>query len=155
MNIRFILSGFEIPTQLLCTNVRMLQSGRYYCMVSYIQSPKKGYTPSDFLIYVLVGTAKINKNIKTNDRPLKSPIKLQQEMQKNFLNFPKFVRFLGHFLKKQCFWKMGVAGIKWLPRPSKIGSFSWKLNGEVLLKVSSKNVDRFQKYKALKWKITF
>ena len=40
-------------------------------------------------------------------------------MQKKILNFPKFVRFLGHFLKKQCFWKMGVAGIKQLPRPSK------------------------------------
>ena len=93
--------------------------------------------------------------MKTNDIPLKSPMKWQQEMQKKFLNFPKFVRFLGHFLKKQCFWKMGVAGIKRLPRPSKIGSFSWKLNGEALLKVSSKNVDRFQKYKALKWKITF
>ena len=93
--------------------------------------------------------------MKTNDIPLKSPIKLQQEMQKKILNFPKFVRFLGHFLKKQCFWKMGVAGIKRLPCPSKIGSFSWKLNGEALLKVSFKNVDQFQKYKALKWKIIF
>ena len=72
-----------------------------------------------------------------------------------FWNFPKFVRFLGHFLEKQCFWKMGVAGIKQLPRLSKIASFSWKLNGEALLKVSFKNVDRFQKYKALKWKIIF
>ena len=76
-------------------------------------------------------------------------------MQKKNWNFPKFGRFLGHFLKKQCFWKMGVAGIKRLPHPSKIGSFSWKLNKEALLKVSSKNVERFQKYKALKWKITF
>ena len=91
--------------------------------------------------------------MKTNDIPLKSPIKLQQEMQKKKLNFPKFVRFLGHFLKKQCFWKMGVAGIKQLPRPSKIASFSWKLNGEALLKVSLKNIDRFQKYKGLKSKI--
>ena len=91
--------------------------------------------------------------MKTNDIPLKSPIKLQQEMQKKIWNFPKFVRFLGHFLKKQCFWKMGVAGIKQLPCPSKIASFSWKLNGEVLLKVSFKNVDRFQKYKALNSKI--
>ena len=91
--------------------------------------------------------------MKTNDIPLKSPIKLQQEMQKKILNFPKFVRFLGHFLKKQCFWKMGVAGIKRLPRPSKIGSFSWKLNGEALLKVSFKNIDWLQKYKALKSKI--
>ena len=68
-------------------------------------------------------------------------------------NFPKFVRFSGHFLKKQCFWKMGVAGIKQLPHPSKIASFSGNLNGEALLKVSFKNVDWFQKYKALKWKI--
>ena len=93
--------------------------------------------------------------MKANDKPLESPIKLQQGMQKKILNFPKFVRFLGHFLKKQCFWKMGVAGIKRLPRPSKIGSFSWKLNGEALLKVSFKNVDGFQKYKGLKWKIIF
>ena len=121
----------------------------------HIQSPKEWYIPPNFLIYVLVCTAQTNKSMKTNDIPLKSPIKLQQEMQKKILNFPKFVRFLGHFLKKQCFWKMGVAGIKQLPRPSKIASFSWKLNGEALLKVSFKNVDRFQKYKALKWKIIF
>ena len=76
-------------------------------------------------------------------------------MQKKIWNFSKFFRFLGHFLKKQCFWKMGMAGIKQLPRPSKKGSFSWKLNGEPLLKVSSENVDWFQKYKALKWKIIF
>ena len=74
--------------------------------------------------------------MKTNDIPLKSPIKLQQEMQKKILNFPKFVRFLGHFLKKQCFWKMGVAGIKQLPHPSKIASFSGKLNEEGILNVS-------------------
>ena len=74
-------------------------------------------------------------------------------MQKHFLNFLKFVTFLGRCLKKQCFWKMGVAGIKQLPRPSKIGSFSWKLNGEALLKVSFKNIDWLQKYKALKSKI--
>ena len=87
--------------------------------------------------------------MKTNDTPLKSPTKLQQEMQKKILNFPKFVRFLGHFLKKQCFGKMGVAGIKRLPRPSKIAQFSGNLNGEALLKVSLKNVDLFQSYKAL------
>ena len=45
---------------------------------------------------------------------------------------------------------MGVAGIKQLPWPSKIVSFSGKLDGEALLKVSFKNADRFQKYKALK-----
>ena len=50
---------------------------------------------------------------------------------------------------------MGMAGIKQLPCPSKIASFSWKLNEEALLKVSFKNIDQFQKYKALKWKIIF
>ena len=68
------------------------------------------------------------------------------------MHFPKFVRFVGHFLKKQYFWKMGMTGIKQLPRPSKIGSFSWKLNGEALLKVSFKNIE-FQKCKALESKI--
>ena len=48
---------------------------------------------------------------------------------------------------------MGVAGIKYLPCPSKIASFSGNLNGEALLKVSFKNIDWFQKYKALKSKI--
>ena len=48
---------------------------------------------------------------------------------------------------------MGVAGIKHLSHPSKIASFSGNLNGEALLKVSFKNIDRFQKYKALKSKI--
>ena len=92
--------------------------------------------------------------MKLNDIPLKIPIRLQQEMQKNF-EFSKICKIFRAFLKKQCFWKMGVAGIKQLPRPSKIASFYWKLNGEALLKVSFKNVDRFQKYKALKWKIIF
>ena len=110
-------------------------------------------TPSDFLIYVLVGTDQTTKSMKTNDIPLKSPIKLQQEMQKKILNFPKFVRFLGHFLKKQCFGEMGMAGIKQLPRPSIIPSFLGNLNGETLLKISCKKIDRFQKYKALKSKI--
>ena len=78
-----------------------------------------------------------------------------KKCKKKFSNFPKFVRFLGHFLKKQCLWKMGVVGIKQLPCPSKIASFSGNLNGEALLKVSFKNVDWFPKYKALKWKIIF
>ena len=50
---------------------------------SYIQSLKKGYIPPDFLIYVLVCTAQTTMSMETNDIPLKSPIKLQQEMQKN------------------------------------------------------------------------
>ena len=84
---------------------------------------------------------------------IEKPYKIATRNAKKIWNFPKFVRFLGHFLKKQCFWKMGVAGIKQLPCPSKIASFSGNLNGEALLKVSFKNVDWFQKYKALKWKI--
>ena len=50
---------------------------------------------------------------------------------------------------------MGMAGIKQLPRPSKIASFSGNLNGEALLKVSFENIDWFQIYKALKWEIMF
>ena len=68
-------------------------------------------------------TAQTTKSMKRNNIPLKRPIKLQQEMQKKIWNFPKFVRFLGHFLKKQCFWKMGMAGIKQGPCPSTIPSF--------------------------------
>ena len=85
---------------ILCLSVPLLQLGADYC------------TPSDFLIYVLVFTAQTTKSMKTNDIPLKSPIKLQQEMQKKF---------------------------------------SKNLKAEALLKVSFKNVDWFQKYKA--WKI--
>ena len=48
---------------------------------------------------------------------------------------------------------MDVAGIKQLPCPSIIISFSGNLNGEALLKVSFKNIDWFQKNKALKSKI--
>ena len=43
---------------------------------------------------------------------IEKPYKITTRNAKKNLNFPKFVRFLGHFLKKQCFWKMGVAGIK-------------------------------------------
>ncbi len=117
-----------------------------------IQSWKKGYTSPDFLIYVLICTAQNIGSIKTNNIPLKSPINVQQEKQDKSLNFPKFVRFLGHFLKKQCFWKMGVACIEQLPRPSKLASFWGNLNEEALLKVSFKNIDRFQKHKVLKSK---
>ena len=81
------------------------------------------------------------------------PYKTATRNAKTIWNFPKFTRFLGHFLKKQCFWKTGVVGIKQLPCPSKIASFSGKLNEEALLKVSFKNIDWFQKYKALKSKI--
>ena len=49
---------------------------------------------------------------------------------------------------------MGMAGIKQLPHPSKIASFSGNLYEEALLKFSFKNIDRFQKHKALKSKIS-
>ena len=54
-----------------------------------VQSPKKGYTPLHFLIYVLVCTAQTTKSMKTNDIPLKSPMKLQQDMQKKNSEFSK------------------------------------------------------------------
>ena len=54
---------------------------------------------------------------------LKKPYKIATRNAKKNLGFLKFVKFLGHFLKKQCFGKMGVAGIKQLPCPSKIVSF--------------------------------
>jgi len=69
------------------------------------------------------------------------------------LNFPKFVGFLGHFLKQQCFWKMGVADIGRLPCPSKMASFSGNLNVEALLKVSYRNIYWLEIYKSLKSKI--
>ena len=45
--------------------------------------------------------------MKTNDIPLKSPILLQQEMQKKILNFPKLIRFLVHFFEKELFLENG------------------------------------------------
>ena len=80
-----------------------------------VQSLKEWCIPRDLLIYVLVCTAQSTNSMKTNDIPLKSPIKLQQEMEKKIWNFSKFVRFLGHFLKKQCFWKSGHGGFVWWP----------------------------------------
>ena len=110
---------------------------------NYIQWGPDYCIPSNFLIYVLVCTAQTPKSMKANDIPLKSLIKLQQEMQKKFWIFQNFVRFLGHFLKKQWFWKMGMAGIKELPHPYTMASFSGNLKGQVLLKVSFKNIDFF------------
>ena len=89
---------------------------------------------------------------KNKQCTIEKPYKIAKKKWQKNLNFPKFVRFVGHFLKKECFWKMGVAGMKQLSCPSKIASFSGNLNGEALLKVSFKNIDRFQKYKALKSK---
>ena len=80
--------------------------------------------------------------MKTNNIPLKSPIKLPPEMQKKF-EFFKICWFLGPFLKNQCFGKMAVAGIKWGQRSSTIPPFLMHLNEEALLKVSFKNIDWF------------
>ena len=57
-----------------------------------------------------------------------------------------FVRFLGQILENQCFRKMGVAGMKWGPRPPILYSFFRELNEEALLKVSLKNLHLFQSY---------
>ena len=48
------------------------------------------------------------------------------------------------FFEKVSFWKMGIAGIKWEPYPSTIHSYSINLNEEAVLKVSFKNIDKFQ-----------
>ena len=50
----------------------------------HLQLLKEWCIPLDFLIYGLVCTAQSTKSMKTNDIPLKSPIKLQQEMKKKF-----------------------------------------------------------------------
>ena len=79
-------------------------------------------TPRFF--YLHFGLYSPNQQVHENKRyTIEKPFKIATRNAKKILNFPKFVRFLGHFLKKQCFWKMGVAGIKRLPRPSKTGSF--------------------------------
>ena len=87
--------------------------------------------------------------------------KIATRNEKNIFEFFKICWFLGPFLKKQCFWKMGMAGIKRGPRPSTIPSFLVNLNEEALLKVSFKNIDWFQIffhfwwifYRAFQWYI--
>jgi len=78
--------------------------------------------------------------MKTKDIPLKSPIKLQQEMQKKF-EFTKICYIFRAFLKKVVFLENGHGRHQTVASPSKITSFSWHLNGEALLKVPFKNVD--------------
>ena len=82
--------------------------------------------------------------MKTKKGPLKSPIAMLQEIQKFFFNFFKNWWILGHFWKKICFCKMGMAGIKWWPCLSTRLSFSVNINEEAFLKVSFKNIDWFQ-----------
>ena len=79
--------------------------------------------------------------------------KIATRNAKKNLEFSKICQIFRAFIGKAVFLENGYAGIKQLPRPSKITSFSGNLNGETLLKVSFKNIDRFQKYKALKSKI--
>ena len=85
--------------------------------------------------------------MKTNKRPLKSPIKMLQEMQKKNLYFFKNSCLLGPFSKKPHFWKMGMAGIIWWPFLSTRPSFSVNINEEAFLNVSFKNIDWFQIWK--------
>ena len=67
--VRLLIFAF-FPSRTLLFQI--VQLGPDYC------------TPFDFWIYVLVCTAQTTKGMKTNDIPLKSPLKLQQEMQKKF-----------------------------------------------------------------------
>ena len=62
-------------------------------VLDYLQWGPDYYIPPDFLIYFLVCTAQTTKSMKTNDIPLKSPIKLQQEMQKEIWIFRNLLDF--------------------------------------------------------------
>ena len=64
------------------------------------------YITSNFQIYVLVCAAQITKSMTTNNIPLKSPIKLQKEMQKKFWIFQNLLVFRA-FFKKLVFWENG------------------------------------------------
>ena len=59
----------------------------WFNLSTIVQSLKEWWIPPDFLIYILVCTAQTAKGVKTNDVPLKSPIKLQQKRKKNCGNF--------------------------------------------------------------------
>ena len=75
---------------------------------------------------------------------IEKPYKIATRNAKKNFEFFKICWFLGPFLKKQCFGKMGMTGIKRWPCPSIIPSFLVNLNEEALLKVSFKNIDWFQ-----------
>ena len=57
---------------------------------------------------------------------IKKPYKNATRNAKFFLKFFKHCWLLGPFSKKPCFWKMGMAGIKWWPCLSTRPSFSVK-----------------------------
>ena len=121
------------------------------CIRRHTVAEKRIYTP--WFLDLRFGLYSLNqKEYENKWYTIEKPYKIATRNAKKKLIFPKFDRFFGHFLKKQCFWKMGVAGIKQLSSPSKIASFSGKLNEEALLKVSLKNIYWFQKYKLLSQK---
>ena len=93
------------------------------------------------------GFSEYTKSMKKCNIPLKSPIKSLPRMQKKNLKFSTFGSVLGPFLKKLCFWKMGVAGMKRGPCPLILHSFFMEPNEEALLKVSLKNFHWFQSCK--------
>ena len=78
---------------------------------------------------------------------IKKPYKNATRNAKKFFIFFKNCWLLGPFSKKPCFWKMGMAGIKWWPCLSTRPSFSVNINEEAFLKVSFKNIDWFQIWK--------
>ena len=96
---------------------------------------------------VSFGVTRTVDNMKKNKEPLKSPIKNTTRNAKKNFNFFKNCWLLGPFSKKPCFWKMGMAGIKWWPCLSTRPSFSVNINEEAFLKVSFKNIDWFQIWK--------
>ena len=71
-----------------------------------LQCLKKQKAHPGFLIYVLVCTAQITKSMKTNNIQLKSPIKIQQEMQKKF-EFSKICQIFRAFFEKAVFLENG------------------------------------------------
>ena len=78
---------------------------------------------------------------------IKKPYKNATRNAKNFFNFFQNCWVLGPFSKNLCFWKMGMAGIKWSPCLSTRPSFSVHINKEAFLKVSFKNIDWFEIWK--------
>ena len=77
----------------------------------------------------------MNADVKRNDIPLKSPIKMPLEMQKRINLSLKFPRF-GEIFEKNIFWKMGILGMKSCPCPSNSGRLFFKINDKSMLKVS-------------------
>ena len=98
----------------------------------------------------------MNADVKRNDIPLKSTIKMPLEMQKRINLFWNSLHF-GDIFEKNIFWKMGILGMKSCPIPSNSGWLFFKINDKSMLKVSFKNIDPYQSSKFSKnqnfWKI--